>query len=773
MAKSNPGKPVATIPQLADYLLNGFWQYDGTIAHHWATNTLTYNISGLTPAEQFLAQSALEAWHEVANITFVQTAGAANIMFNHAGSMEAFETDNYNASGVMSSATIDIAADWVTTDGGADDGKTGIDSYAYQTYIHEIGHALGLGHQGPYNGSADYASDARFADDTWQYSIMSYFSEPNFNGGSYRYVVTPQMADIYAVQLIYGAATTRAGDTTYGFHDTAGSIFDFTAYKQAPAFTIYDSGGNDTLDCSGYSAAQTIDLHAGAFSSIGGLVHNIGIATNTIVENAIGGSGNDSLIANDSGCLLNGGGGNDTLIGGAAADRLIGGAGVDKMTGGGGADIFAFSAGDSSAATGNHDLITDFIDGADKIDLTGIDANTTTAGIVDAFRFIATAAFDGIIGALDYFYDAVRNVTVLQGDVNGDKAADFAIDLSGNDTLTTNDFTSASLRVITPLNLTGTSGSDVLAGDILDDHLYGQGGNDTLIGYAGNDYLDGGPGADSMSGGAGNDTYVVDNAGDVVTETGASSFATPVGWTVKGTADLNGDGITDVLLDGPAQNGSHAGAIWLLDATGQAKTVVPLAAQPTAWALLGFADLNGSGSPDVLYKNSDGREYGFFLNGTTITGQGFVTGKTAAALQSLTGGNQGTDTVQASIDYTLPNGVENLTLTGTGNLNGTGNALDNVIIGNSGNNILTGNGGIDTFVFNANFGKDTITDFHPGGDILQFDHSIFADVASVLAHASDNGQGGVLIAADANNTVTLQNTTTAALQQHLGDFYIV
>ena len=135
----------------------------------------------------------------------------------------------------MSSATIDISANWVTTDGGANDGKTGIDSYAYQTYIHETGHALGLGHQGPYNGSATYSTDAVFADDTWQYSVMSYFSEPSYNGGSYRYVITPQMADIYAVKSVYGAATTRTGDTVYGFHNTAGSIFDFTAYSQAPA----------------------------------------------------------------------------------------------------------------------------------------------------------------------------------------------------------------------------------------------------------------------------------------------------------------------------------------------------------------------------------------------------------------------------------------------------------------------------------------------------------------------------------------------------------
>ena len=374
----------------------------------------------------------MQAWSEVANITFVQTSGSANITFSNTGTMQAYASGCWYGSGAIASTNVNISSDWVTTDGGANDGKTGIDSYAYQTYIHEIGHALGLGHQGPYNGSASYSTNAIYANDTWQYSIMSYFSEPNYSGSSYRYVVTPQMADIYAVASMYGAATsTRTGDTVYGFNSNAGAVFNFSAYTSAPALTIYDSGGNDTLDCSGYSAAQTIDLHAGAFSSVGSLVNNIGIALNAVIEKAIGGSGNDRLIANDLSCTLSGGGGADTLTGGAGNDKLIGGSGVDNLTGGSSGDTFVFLLGDSSAASGQHDRITDFLSGTDHIDLSGFDA-ISSSGSYDQFKFIATAAFHGAAGELNYFYNSSTGVTTLQGDTNGDGVADFAIDLTGN-----------------------------------------------------------------------------------------------------------------------------------------------------------------------------------------------------------------------------------------------------------------------------------------------------------------------------------------------------
>src|SRR5262249_58968405 len=122
------------------------------------------------------------------------------------------------------------------------------------------------------------------------------------------------MAVLYAEQSINCPATPRSADTFYGFPNTAGSIYNFSSYTQAPALTIYDSGGNNTLDCSGYSNNQTIDLHSGAFSSVGGLVNNIGISTTTIIQAAVGGSGNDKLIANDLRCTLSGGARNDTLI---------------------------------------------------------------------------------------------------------------------------------------------------------------------------------------------------------------------------------------------------------------------------------------------------------------------------------------------------------------------------------------------------------------------------------------------------------------------------
>ncbi|MBR0756673.1 M10 family metallopeptidase C-terminal domain-containing protein [Bradyrhizobium jicamae] len=586
---ASSAKPVGTIPQLADYLVNGFWAYNNTSAHHWGSNTITFNINGLNAAEQALALSALQAWHEVANVTFVQTSGSANITFIDTGTMTAVTNANWTYGGIMTSATVDISSDWITNDGGAYDGKTGIDSYGYQTYIHEIGHALGLGHQGPYNGSATYSSNAIYADDTWQYSIMSYFAQDNYSGSSYRYVVTPQMADIYAVGLIYGASTTtRTGNTVYGFNSNAGAVFNFGNYTKAPALTIYDSGGTDTLDCSGYSAAQTIDLHAGAFSSVGGLVHNIGIALNTTIENAIGGSGNDTLIANDSGCTLSGGAGNDTLTGGAGADRLIGGTGVDTMTGGGGADTFVFATGNSSAVSGQHDKITDFTSGVDKIDLSAFDAISSTAAI-DSFKFIGAAGFDGTAGELDYGYNSSTGITMLQGDVNGDKVADFIIDLTGN-------------IVVSASDLVGIASQASLVNDSIVTHapdFNGDGDTDLLF-------------VNSTTNGVAEWQM---NGAQVIFSDQVGTLAS--GFHFANTGDFNGDGKTDLLM---LNDTTHDVAVWQMNG-GQVTSNVTIGTINAAggWHLEDTGDYNGDGKTDLLFLNDGtGGVAVWQMNGTQV-----------------------------------------------------------------------------------------------------------------------------------------------------------
>src|SRR5262249_38192018 len=113
--------PVASIATLANWLVNGFWQNQGALPHHWASNTIACNLGNLNAAEQALALSALNAWHEVANVTFVSVSSGAQINFNHNGTMQAVTSANWNGSGAMTSATVDISTDWVTTDGGAND----------------------------------------------------------------------------------------------------------------------------------------------------------------------------------------------------------------------------------------------------------------------------------------------------------------------------------------------------------------------------------------------------------------------------------------------------------------------------------------------------------------------------------------------------------------------------------------------------------------------------------------------------------------------------
>jgi serralysin len=278
--------------------------------------------------------------------------------------------------------------------------------------MHELLHTIGLDHPGPYNGdSADYEGQALFQQDSNQYSVMSYWlaaatgADHEANGVSW-FASTPLLYDIASLQHLYGAnMTTRTGDTVYGFNSTAGrEVFDFALHPQA-VVAIWDAGGEDTLDLSGYATPSTIDLHQGAFSDAGGLTDNIAIAYGARIENAIGGAG---------------------------ADVLIGNGASNQLTGGGGGDLFAYTyaidasryAPRSDGKKAAPDVLTDFTSGVDRIDLSAIDAVAGTAPN-EAFTAIGAAAFGHHAGELRW--ETSGGTTRISADLDGDGLADFQL----------------------------------------------------------------------------------------------------------------------------------------------------------------------------------------------------------------------------------------------------------------------------------------------------------------------------------------------------------
>lgn len=211
--------------------------------------------------------------------------------------------------------------------------EIGEDSFI--TFIHEIGHALGLDHMGDYNGEDDDGPSSY--QDSDMLSIMSYYGPGMGRGeglvawgdwigldGLEYSAQTPMVNDIMVIQKMMGAdITTRADNTVYGFdaniQGPQAQIYDFSI-NPSPILTIYDAGGVDTLNLSGWSTDSLVDLNPGQYSSANGMTHNIAIAWGTIIENAVTGAGDDVLIGNSADNYLDGGAGVDgALFSGALA----------------------------------------------------------------------------------------------------------------------------------------------------------------------------------------------------------------------------------------------------------------------------------------------------------------------------------------------------------------------------------------------------------------------------------------------------------------------
>ena len=311
-----------------------FWQSDYSqaaepdAAVHFALNA----------AQQSAVAQALQVWATVAAITFTEVADTKNNVgdFRFAFSSAVgdgiwgycYYPNNYwaSAADVWINPSFNDKSDW--TNG----------SYNELSLIHEIGHGLGLKHPGNYDVSGSgtpgpyLPADLDFRDKT----VMSYnsrnqwFLYPGQNQYTSINSSTPMVYDIAAIQYLYGVNTTyHQGADTYRF-DPADPFY----------FTLWDAGGNDTLDLSNFSTTCTIDLIPGHYSSIryvsAGTItdlydgtNNLGIAYGTIIENAVGGSSADMIIGNNVRNILAGGGGNDTFIGGGGNDTLDGGDGID------------------------------------------------------------------------------------------------------------------------------------------------------------------------------------------------------------------------------------------------------------------------------------------------------------------------------------------------------------------------------------------------------------------------------------------------------------
>jgi len=422
----------------------------------------------------------------------------------------------------------------------------------FHTLLHELGHAVGLKHSFSAEGQFP-AIGSQF--EGVDYTVMSYTVSARFPDAVWAdlWPQTFMYFDILALQALYGVDTiTTAGSDAYDFDQTG-------RYLQ----TVWDYGGTDSLGASNGNISAHINLTPGSWSNVGTTIeywngsvstydsYTVYIADDTIIENAYGAGGNDTLTGNDVANILTGNGGNDKLIGGNGDDVLEGGVGADTLRGGAGADISAGGAGNDQLWAGAGDEGGDTFVGGAGDDIVGggaghdllIGGGVSAGAVTGLSGEAGGATLDGV----DTMFGGTGNDTIIGGgfdDLNNNQNFDigeavmtglesnFIYSGTGDDLIYgaagadeigggTGDDTLSSGGGNDTLYGGGGDGADTGINDVItsgdgDDFIYASGGNDNVDGGSGNDVIFSGGGNDTVLGGAGADDIFSGGGNDTV-----------------------------------------------------------------------------------------------------------------------------------------------------------------------------------------------------------------------------------------------------------------